>query len=195
MTNGEKLKEIFPSIELYEKSHDAIQINFDSVWWNTEYKEPTIKNDKVDCEHTDCNNCVNHKYCDYEPTTKNDLEVDCIDRQIISDYVESHIQEINTGYGDLNRHTNSILRIIVDYIENMPSVTPLKEQEPKKGKWLAIRTKDDTHEMTCSCCGYVVVELINRRITEETALEHLKDRIDENKFCPNCGAKMEKSEG
>jgi NADH pyrophosphatase NudC (nudix superfamily) len=41
----------------------------------------------------------------------------------------------------------------------------------------------------------VVVELINRRITEETALEHLKDRIDENKFCPNCGAKMEKSEG
>lgn len=40
MTNGEKLKEIFPSIELYEKSHDAIQINFDSVWWNAEYKEP-----------------------------------------------------------------------------------------------------------------------------------------------------------
>ena len=76
MTNGEKLKEIFPSIELYEKSHDAIQINFDSDWWNAEYKEPTTKNDKVDCEHTDCNNCVNHKYCDYEPTTKNDLGVD-----------------------------------------------------------------------------------------------------------------------
>ena len=45
MTNGEKIKEVFPSIELYEKSHDAIQINFDSVWWNTEYKDPTTEND------------------------------------------------------------------------------------------------------------------------------------------------------
>jgi hypothetical protein len=59
--------------------------------------------------------------------TKNDLGADCIDRQIISDYVESHILENNTGYGDLNRHTNSILRMIVDYIENMPS---LALQEP-----------------------------------------------------------------
>jgi hypothetical protein len=43
-------------------------------------EELTTKNDKVDCEHTDCKNCVNHKYCDYEPTTKNDLGVDCISR-------------------------------------------------------------------------------------------------------------------
>ena len=50
MTNGEKLKEVFPSIKLYEKSHDAIQINFDSVWWNAEYKDSTTKNDLgVDC--------------------------------------------------------------------------------------------------------------------------------------------------
>ena len=49
---------------------------------------------------------------------------DCISRQIISDYVESHIQEINTGYGDLNSHTNRILRMIVDYIEKLPSVEP-----------------------------------------------------------------------
>lgn len=41
MTNGEKLKEVFPSIELYEKSHDAIQINFNSVWWNAEYQQPS----------------------------------------------------------------------------------------------------------------------------------------------------------
>ncbi len=49
---------------------------------------------------------------------------DAISRQIISDYVESHIQEINTGYGNLNKHTNEILRMIVDYIESMPPVTP-----------------------------------------------------------------------
>ena len=80
-----------------------------------------------------------------ESTTKNDLGVDSISRQVISDYVESHIQEINTGYGDLNRHTNSILRMIVDYIENMPSVTP---QEPK---WIPVseRLPDTDDEVLC----------------------------------------------
>ena len=35
-------------------------------WWNAEYKEPI---DKIDCDHTDCINCVNHKYCDYEKSS------------------------------------------------------------------------------------------------------------------------------
>lgn len=45
-----------------------------------------------------------------------------VDRQIIADYVHSHIQEINTGYGDLNQHTNRILRMIEDYIDNVPTI-------------------------------------------------------------------------
>lgn len=57
-------------------------------------------------------------YADKEPNE------DAVSRQIISDYVGNHIQEINTGYGDLNEHTNRILRMIVDYIDGMPSVTP-----------------------------------------------------------------------
>ena len=61
---------------------------------------------------------------------------DAISRQIISDYVQSHIQEINTGYGDLNKHTNEILRMIVDYIESMPPVTPQPE---------IVRCKDCKH--------------------------------------------------
>ena len=44
MTNGEKLIEVFPSIGLYKKAHDGLQINFNSVWFNAEYKEPTTKN-------------------------------------------------------------------------------------------------------------------------------------------------------
>ena len=43
MTNGEKLIETFPSIGLYKKAHDGIQINFNSVWFNAEYKEPTTE--------------------------------------------------------------------------------------------------------------------------------------------------------
>lgn len=57
-----------------------------------------------------------------------------ISRQIISDYVGSHIQEINTGYGDLNKHTNEILRMIVDYIGSMPPVTP----QSKTGHWVPV---------------------------------------------------------
>ena len=52
-----------------------------------------------------------------------------IDEQIISDYVNSHIQELNTGYGDLNSHTNRILRMIEDYIDNMPTVIPSDKEE------------------------------------------------------------------
>ena len=81
------------------------------------------------------------EYEKYDKFIKDEPCEDAISRQIISDYVESHIQEINTGYGDLNQHTNKILRMIVDYIESMPSVTP-----SNRG-W---------EEMTVSCenCGH-----------------------------------------
>ena len=123
-----------------------------------------------------------------EPTTKNDLGVDCISRQIISDYVESHIQEINTGYGDLNKHTNSILRMIVDYVENLPSVT---SQEPRKGHWIetaeeyykAINEKGGgvnedtdffTDDIACSEC-----------LAKFSVIDNEAERFD---FCPCCGS-------
>ena len=47
---------------------------------------------------------------------------DLICRDTIANYVNSHILEINTGYGDLNQHTNRILRMIEDYIYKMPTI-------------------------------------------------------------------------
>jgi hypothetical protein len=64
-------------------------------------------------------------------------------------------------------------------------------QEPKRGKWLAIRTKDGTHEITCSCCRYVRSELLNHHISEESLRRYIKDITAEYKYCHNCGAKME----
>ena len=49
---------------------------------------------------------------------------DLVTREFISDYVHSHIQEINTEYGDLNAHTNRILRMIEEFVDNMPTVIP-----------------------------------------------------------------------
>lgn len=97
---------------------------------------------------------------------------DAISRQIISDYVESHIQEINTGYGDLNKHTNEILRMIVDYIESMPPVTPAE----KVGWWIP----DRCDMYTCSKCNHTYTDLIGERYGMN--------------FCPNCGAKMQEVE-
>lgn len=52
-----------------------------------------------------------------------------IDEQSISDYVHSHIQEINTGYGDLNNHTNRILRMIESYIDNASTIIKAESEE------------------------------------------------------------------
>ena len=84
---------------------------------------------------------------------------DCISRQIISDYVESHILEIISESGiDHNGHTNRILRMIVDYIEKMPSVTPT-------GHWVPVseRLPEYNKEVLCflSSDEYAVCYLIN----------------------------------
>ena len=93
---------------------------------------------------------------------------DCISRDAVQNYVESHIQEINTGYGDLNKHTNEILRMIVDYIESM---SPVK-QEPKTGHWI-VHPKGIYAHIVCDKC------LSNAPYDCRT------------NYCPNCGAKME----
>ena len=79
-----------------------------------EEQEPTTK---IDCNKTDCNKCVNHKYCDYEPTTKNDLGVE-------------KIVDVLGSYTDLDipyKH-----KIAEDILNNLPSVIP---QEPK---WIPV---------------------------------------------------------
>ena len=40
-TNGDMIKTVFPDIALYEKNHDAIEISFNGVWWNTPYERST----------------------------------------------------------------------------------------------------------------------------------------------------------
>lgn len=99
---------------------------------------------------------------------------DAISRQIISDYVQSHIQEINTGYGDLNKHTNEILRMIVDYIESMPSVKP---QEPKTQHWINITDKELHDFRTCAKLCFECSECRSQYTYKSN-------------YCPNCGADM-----
>lgn len=64
-----------------------------------------------------------------EGTPLQKRHTELVNRQIIADYVHSHIQEINTGYGDLNQHTNRILRMIEDYIDNAPTIIEAESEE------------------------------------------------------------------
>lgn len=154
-------------------------------------QEPTIKNDKVDCDHTNCINCVNHKYCDYEttssekpnkseiptssitdvpennvgkiePTTKNDLEVDCISRADAIHAVSEALKRTFVEYEDV---ANKI-------INKLPSVTPIRP----KGHWIDCDVSDDysADGYDCSVCG------INSEYVTS--------------YCPNCGADMREVE-
>ena len=119
-----------------------------------------------------------HRHLDQEPTTKNDLGVDCISRDVVKNYIQAHIHEIITESGeDKNKHTNRVLRSMIHGVNCMPSITP---QEPKTGHW--IMTGDyytgaygSIDYVECSCC-------------HEYSLE-------EGSYCPNCGAKMAETEG
>ena len=89
---------------------------------------------------------------------------DCISREAVSNYVENHIQEIISEGGiDHNGHTNRILRMIVDYIDNrMPSVKPTRE----KSEWIP---QIGGYVMCNNCFSYLAIRW---------------------NFCPICGADM-----
>jgi len=109
------------SCKYYGSHHEVCNYCYKCSLWTEQ--EPTTKNDKVDCKHTDCKNCVNHKYCDYESncseiptgsTTKNNLAVDCISRQFMYELGATCIA---------TRNENGKL-IALGAISELPSVTP-----------------------------------------------------------------------
>ena len=111
------------------------------------------------------------KALEQEPTTKNDLGVDCISREAtvkrlcnLAEYMNEHKENSGDPY-------IMAALFIQDNKTEFPSVTP---QEPKTGHWIGI--DEEPHEdYECDMCGYVIWAI---------------DNLEEYKFCPNCGAKM-----
>jgi len=164
------------------EGNQYIQVAWKDIleWLEKEYnkQEPTTKNEKVDCEHTDCNNCVNHKYCDYEPTTKNDLGVDCISREQTIDRVVTYFNHIDKGNDDeWAKGYEAGAEDAIAVIESMNPVTP---QEPKTGHWYIDERPESNREVTCSNCDQPMFKY------------HRLDFDYRPKYCPNCGAKMVK---
>ena len=173
MTNGEKLKEIFPNIEARLDAKTGIMIIkwtndttkcFKASWWNAEYKEPT---DKIDCDNADCNNCVNHKYCDYEPN-KSEIPTgsDCVSREKVWFMI--------TGGKYLDEDDEQFIDRLVNKLAELPPVTLIRP----KGHWIKEKSIHgwDGHSYQCSVCG--------RSIHLDTAVESLVDYP----YC-HCGSK------
>lgn len=95
-----------------------------------------------------------------EPTTKNDLGVDCISRQAVIDLM---IQKWGENFSG-----DSAMQESIDAIRVLPSVTL---QAPNTGHW--------TDDGYCSCCNKQTLPL---------DISGYASGYDS--FCPNCGAKM-----
>ena len=117
MTNAEKFKEVF-GIEIDCGTCNPYPCNENDC----EFGEK--------CENEPVRPC--YSWWDWEfkePTTENDLEVDCISRFEVTEIIN---EEWDTD-------------IILDRIEALPSITP---QEQKKGHWT-----HDRANVRCSNCG------------------------------------------
>ena len=126
------------------------------------------------------------KVLEQEPTTKNDLVVDAVSRDVVRKYIQDHIHEIITESGeDKNKHTNRILRSMIHGVNCMPSVTPRK----RKGHWVYIPQQRLVDEIDDGC----VYETDYRCFCSECGGDFgfIKN---EDEFCKFCGADMREVE-
>ena len=109
------------------------------------------------------------KALEQEPTTKNDLGVDCISRTRAIERLKLNFP-ISQG-ADNSRDRHRYMQALADLqaIKELPPVTP---QEPKTGHWIKGYTFPDGAYWKCDKCN----ELIKVKIPMH--------------YCNNCGAKM-----
>ena len=108
----------------------------------------------------------------YEQTTKNDLAVDAVSRQVFIDWLK------NWTLGDASP--------LIDFVSSMPSVTP---QEPKTGHWI-LSDVEGSKVWRCSCskCNKDPIRFVGG--SENWWL--IKSNLP--KYCPNCGCRMVESQ-
>ena len=170
MTNGEKLCEVFPNNRFVRLAR-TVQFCINPMSLNQQLI--VVDRDFWDAEYQ-------------EPTTKNDLVVDAVSRDVVRKYIQDHIHEIITESGeDKNKHTNRILRSMIHGVNCMPSVTPRK----RKGHWVYIPQQRLVDEIDDGC----VYETDYRCFCSECGGDFgfIKN---EDEFCKFCGADMREVE-
>lgn len=144
MTNGEKIKEIFPNLRVILRD-SCVQVMDEDCsfcnaytleWWNAEYEEPTIRN-CFGCKYSKDNHNSGTEEChlcmwenQYTPTTKNDLAVDCISRAD----ARSLICKIDRKY--MFNMSGKAFQDLYKGIDDLPSVIPFSSGLDKNSKKL-----------------------------------------------------------
>lgn len=160
MTNAEKFQEIFKK---FATEVWAFPEKDFLTWLNAEYKEPT---------------------------TKNDLGVDCISRQAVIDGIKEYFHD---EYYQRTSIQDCRDCFIEDVLNNLPSVTP---QEPRKGHWKLVQ-RGKVIDVCCSNCEAVrIKEWAYNYTIDELNKEDINECFGsaEMRFCPNCGADMREVE-
>jgi hypothetical protein len=189
MTNGEKIKEIFPDTKIitqydnpfgdrfivFTLNNEDMQVNIE--WWNAEYKEPsnsenpnkseipTVSITKNDCAEQ--NGCI---------TCSLDDGDDCCRK-----LYEESIQELTTkkcttcAYREIDGKPHEMCKSCV--------CGNRYKQEPRKGHWIYDKS---IANWICSKCGETP-KTIGYVGTGAFMAEHFK-------YCNHCGAEMEGSE-
>lgn len=184
MTNGEKIKATFPhyDIEIDELKgyvrifYENFYTTYNWYWWNSEYKEPTTKNNLVvDCiSREDALRVAKNEYlrgwhnalC---KALREKYSIHCEEGNF------SVIQEETiTGLG-LSMNC-AVGKDVESYMSTISSVTP--KIEPRKGHWREV----DVNMYACSKCSHVLT------------IDPLDNAISEMNTCPFCGADMRESE-
>lgn len=111
---------------------------------------------------------------EYGSTTKNNLGVDCIDRDrtlnVLDAEAWAYIDYIKKDIGgNMDSHICMFADNVRERLKELPPVTP----QPRKGHWTC-----DRANVRCSNCGRGYKDFYG------------KARIADYNYCPNCGAKM-----
>lgn len=119
------------------------------------------------------------KALEQEPTTKNDLGIDCISRADARKAIIDHQYSANfCEEHNIDHSINTGMALIA--LSDLPSVTP---QEPKTGHWKAF-----IHN------AYHGIDEDGEPIWREVTVYHCSQcnrrTVIKEKFCPNCGADM-----
>lgn len=105
------------------KCESETMVEFCNVVIKALEQEPTTKNDCETCMHNKGVLECDMYGCKYEPTTKNDLGIDCIDRQAVIDM---------TGLSEWFDSSDSYNEFVFALSE-LPTVTPLPKQFDLEG--------------------------------------------------------------
>ena len=117
-----------------------------------------------------------------EPTTKNDLGVDCISRTYAIQAMQDTAKKLT------NEDTINGLCGAVAILFDLPSVT----QEPRKGHWKLVQ-RGKLIDVCCSNCEVVRIKGYAYNYTiDELNKEDINECFGsaEMRYCPNCGADM-----